>query len=250
MTKIIDIYNKLNSDYPFSEQEDWDNSGILCGDSLASVSVCVTTLDVTDDAIETAIKYGAELIISHHPIIFRPVKNISARSSLFKAIKNNITVISAHTNFDKAYGGTNDIFCNILGFKSEKTDGGILNICENCFDGNVEQLSEFIAKRFHCAVTYSLPLQKVNKIAVCTGSGADELDFVYSNKADCFITGEMSYHIRQSAEEKGVAVITTGHFESENPAIKILNDRLALQFPEVNFINYSPDPPFKTIISK
>ena len=114
MTKISDVYNIINRIAPFSLQENWDNSGLILGDMNKSIEKVVIALDITKEIITEAVNIKAELIVTHHPIIFNAVKRIEYDSLIAQLIKNDIAVISAHTNLDIANGGVNDILCNLL----------------------------------------------------------------------------------------------------------------------------------------
>ena len=114
MATIKDIYNFIDSFAPFNTQEEWDNSGLLVGDKNAKVTKILFALDVTSDVIEQAKNVGANLIITHHPVIFKAISNVLSDSLMYKLISNNISIICAHTNYDKAVDGVNDILCKAV----------------------------------------------------------------------------------------------------------------------------------------
>ena len=114
---VNDIYAYLNEFCPFDTACDFDNVGLLVGDKNANVTKAIIALDCTLDAVNQAIETGAELIITHHPIIFSPLKSVTAESTVYRLIKNNISVISAHTNLDIAYGGVNDCLAATLNLR-------------------------------------------------------------------------------------------------------------------------------------
>lgn len=114
MSHISDIYNAMNVIAPFSLAEKWDNSGLLIGDMSDRTTKALLCLDVTDSIVDEAVEKKADLLISHHPLIFNPLKNISSKSIYARLLKNGIAVISAHTNFDMATGGINDIIAQKL----------------------------------------------------------------------------------------------------------------------------------------
>ena len=129
MATVREFYNFIDSIAPFNTQEEWDNSGILVGDENAQVNRILFTLDITDDIINQAVASGCELIISHHPLIFRPVSSILSDTLVYKAVKSGVNVISAHTNFDKAVDGINDELCRKIGLSNfEKIGDTYLNI--------------------------------------------------------------------------------------------------------------------------
>ena len=131
MATVKDIYNYIDSIAPFNSQEEWDNSGLLVGDENIEVSKVLFALDVTTDIIDQAVDGGADLIITHHPIIFKPVTDVLSDSLIYRLIKNNISIICAHTNYDKAVDGVNDILCKTVGFNSfNKVENTCLNVAE------------------------------------------------------------------------------------------------------------------------
>ena len=114
MTTVKDIYDYIDSYAPFVTQEEWDNAGLITGSLNAAVERCVMCLDVTADAVRAAVDGDAQLILSHHPLIFSPVKRLEAGTALYSCAQNGISVISAHTNFDRAANGINRNLCKLL----------------------------------------------------------------------------------------------------------------------------------------
>lgn len=117
MAKVYDIYNAINSFAPFKLQESWDNAGLIVGDMQNEVKTAVLALDITNPVIEEAAKLNAQLIISHHPVIFNAVKRIPSNSPVYNLAKNNMSAICAHTNLDIAKGGVNTVLAEVLGIK-------------------------------------------------------------------------------------------------------------------------------------
>ena len=118
MSKVRDIYNAIDAFAPFKYAQGWDNSGVLIGNMDAEVSTAVITLDITDDVIETAEKSNANLIISHHPIIFDSLRSISSGDIVYKLISKGISVISAHTNLDASSLGPDAIASKLFDIKN------------------------------------------------------------------------------------------------------------------------------------
>ncbi|MBR1810832.1 MAG: Nif3-like dinuclear metal center hexameric protein [Clostridia bacterium] len=249
MTTVGNIYEYLDENYHFNTQESWDNSGLLCGDISSAVTRCLVTLDVTLDAVKEAALLGAQLIISHHPLIFTPVKSIPAGTALHEAIRGGIAVISAHTCFDKADGGTNDTLCGLLGFtQTEISDNGIFRTAQLTSPTTTAKLANHISDALNTSVRYSMPDKAISRVSVCTGAGGDALYKAAACGADCLITGEAKYHEFLDAQAIGLAILAAGHFETEEPAMEALRRRLARDFPEIMFEKFSPAPPISTVM--
>lgn len=239
--KVSDVYNYINSFAPFSDAEKWDNSGLLVGSGSAEVKKAVVCLDVNEDSVAFAIEIGANLIISHHPVIFSPLSRLAADSVVYKAVQNDISVISAHTNLDKATEGVNDTLCEVLGFdfiKVTDKDGvsSFLNICTPGRELTSEELASYLGKKLSGCISYVNASDRIGKIALCTGSGADFIDDAVGLSCDAFITGEASYHKFLYAKEKGISLFAVGHFESEVPVVKKLTEKLNAEFNCTDFV--------------
>ena len=118
--KIKEVYEFLNSVAPYETQCSWDNSGLMTGSCEKDVDSLMLCLDCTNDVIEQAVANNCRLIVCHHPLIFSPVRSVEENTPLYNAIKNSITVISAHTNLDMATGGINDVLCELLNLNNIK----------------------------------------------------------------------------------------------------------------------------------
>ncbi len=232
--KVLDVFNYIDSFAPFSSQEEWDNSGHLLGSLNSEVTKAVVCLDVSKDVIDYAVKIGANLVVSHHPVIFSPVKSVTDDSYLYNALIHGISVISAHTNLDRAPGGVNDALCEALSFAYQKvyadTKPTFLNVCfpETAF--SAEELSAYLRNKLSCAVSYTDAEKNITKIGLCSGAGADFIDDAIKLGCNAFITGEAKYHEFLEAKEKGISLFTVGHFESEIPVVKKLTDNLNNEF--------------------
>ncbi len=247
MATVKDIYNFIDSFAPFNTAEEWDNSGILVGEKTAKISKILFALDITSDVINQAVEYGAELIITHHPIIFKPVSDVLSDSLVFKLIKNNISIICAHTNYDKAIDGVNDILCNIIGFDSfEKIENTCLNVAE--FDSKIsaEVFINQVKNSLGGSVRYNSINKKVKTVAVCSGSGSDYLSFAKELSCDALLTGDASHHAFLDANEMGVLLVAAGHFETEMIAVKPLLEKIENKF-KIDCILATQNTPIITI---
>ena len=138
MRTVGEIYSELNKIAPFSLADKWDNSGLLTGNSDNSVKKVLLCLDITDSIVNEAIKKGAEVIISHHPVIFDPLKSIDSDTVIAKLVRNNISAICAHTNLDIAKGGINDMIADMLGLEI------VSDPLETVYDVPYYQLAVFV----------------------------------------------------------------------------------------------------------
>lgn len=231
MATVKDIYNFIDSFAPFGTQAEWDNSGLLVGDENKAVNKIVFALDVTADVIEQAKKCGADLIVTHHPVIFKPVSSVLNDSLIYKLIENNISIICAHTNYDKAIDGVNDILCQTVNADSfDKIDDTFLNVA--VFDNTytTDEFANHLKIRLNGSVRYNNLNKNINKIAVCSGSGSDYLELAKELNCDALLTGDASHHSFLDANEMGIVLFAAGHFETEMIAVKPLLEKIEKEF--------------------
>ena len=248
MPNVKDIYNYINQIAPFDSQEEWDNSGLLIGASDKEVKKAVLSLDATSQVCNLAADLCADLIISHHPIIFSPLSVLLKGGAAFTCANNDIAVISAHTNFDKAQEGINANLCKILGL----TD---VTPIENTFivtgkldaEMSIDDFAQFVADKLGVSGIRYTDTDKPIKTVALGGGACEEYLADAMQCADCFLTGDMKYHPMLEAAEHGFAVISAGHFETESEAFKMLLDKLQAEFPGVEFIWANQQNPVKTI---
>lgn len=240
LSEIIDI---LEGFAPKELKEDFDNVGLMIGESNAVINSALVSLDCTMEVMMEAIDKECELIICHHPLLFRKPSSITGDTLLGKkirkAIQNNLNIYAMHTNLDVKAEGMNDMLVNILGFSSsaviEKSSSrkagesdGIGRIVELEKEMTLEEVCSRVKENLKLkAARYSGEKQwKVKKLAVINGSGQDYFERARKLGADCIISGDTTYHYVSDLYEEGVAVIDAGHFGTEWPAMAAFACRL------------------------
>ena len=245
MATVRDIYNFIDKIAPFNTQEEWDNAGLLVGDKNHTVNKIMFALDMTEDVANQAINCGVDLIVTHHPLIFKPVSEVLSNSLIFKLIENKISIICAHTNYDKAIDGVNDILCKTVGLdKFTKIENTCLNIAES--EISAEEFVNNIKKTLGGIVRYNHLKKDLKKIAVCSGSGSDYLSLAKELNCDALLTGDASHHAFLDADEMGILLVAAGHFETENIAMKPLLEKIEKEF-NINSVLANQNTPILTI---
>lgn len=244
MTKVKDFYGYLNSIAPFETQEDWDNSGMLVGDMDAEVKKVAVVLDITHEEIKKAKAIGADLIISHHPVIFNPIKSVTRGSVPYELVASSINALCCHTPLDIADGGTNDSLAELLGIEVTRTEDPILRL-GTVEPTTAENLAGKIAKTLNTKVRYADAGRKIEKIAICTGAGCSLIEA--AGEIDAFITGEASHHNFLDCIQAGITLIAAGHYETEIVVVPVLVKKLQAQFPDIEIIDIKQENPIKFI---
>lgn len=241
MTTISDIYAAIDAFAPFSSCEGFDNVGLLIGEGNQAVKNCLITLDITHEAIQEAVKKDCQLIVTHHPVIFHPLKRISFSSVQGELLSARIAVISAHTNMDKAPGGVNRTLAGIIGLTDFETflDDACAGTGSLPFDAPVD--TETLAA--HLAKVLSLQGMRVydsgrqlKKAALCCGGGGSYVHAAIDAGADVLISGDFKHDQVVDAANAGLACIDCGHFETERHFLTICQSLLSAQFSDVRFI--------------
>ena len=248
MATVNDILKYMETLAPRSMKMDWDNVGLLCGSRDTEVTKVLVALDPFENVCDEAVEFGAQLIVTHHPLIFSAPKSITDDDSVGRAImqliRHGISAINAHTNLDCAPGGVNDVLAQKLGL----TDVTVLN--PNGMDeegrpwgllrcGCVEEkaLTAFLAQvkdALGCSgLRYVDGGKPVCRVAVGGGACAGSLREVKAAGCDTFVTADVRYNQFWDAKELGVNLIDAGHFHTENPVVPVLAAKLQAAFPGV-----------------
>ena len=236
---VRDIYDLIDSFAPFASAEAWDNSGLLIGSPEAEIRRILICLDVKKETVGLAADFSAELIVSHHPAIFHPLKQVRSGDIVWDLVRTGTNVISAHTNLDKAPGGVNDALCLALGYPFEKiyppTANGFLNVITLPSPVAERDLAGLVSSKLDTRAEYYPRGATVRKVGVCAGSGDDFLKEAAALGCDAYLTGEAHYHSYLNATDLGITLFTAGHFETENRILPTLAERFITAYPSLEF---------------
>ena len=245
--KIKQVLSALEQFAPLPLQESWDNAGLQLGLTEAEVSGALLCLDVNEAIVDEAIRKGCNLIVSHHPLLFRGLKQISGADDVqrcvIKAIKHDVVVVSMHTNMDNARNGVNWKIAERMGLKDcrffakkevdgvEAGSGVIGDLPEPVAASDFIQM---VKERFQvaCAQCNELLERPIGKVAICGGAGDFLLDDAIRQGADAFITGEMHYHVYFGHEQQ-LQICVIGHYQSEQYTSEIFRDIIQRECPGV-----------------
>ena len=239
MATVRDIYNFLDSFAPFSSQVEWDNSGLLVGSFDTEVKRIAVCLDATDYSLDKAIEFGADLVLTHHPIIWEPLKFVPSDTVVAKAIRAGLNVISCHTNWDAADGGVNCVLGTLLGLldlrKAGEGELSMLRIGELPVEMTARDLAGVVSDALDTTVAVSLPERNVKTVAVCGGAGASFLPDI-CGIADVLVTGEAKHNQYLDATQMGISLISAGHYDTENISMPVLMKLLKEEFSDIEFL--------------
>ena len=250
MATVADILKYIESIAPPYMMESWDNVGLLCGRKDKEVKTILVALDPFRNVIEEAIAEKCDLMVTHHPLIFRDKimalnEDTETCRNLLTLVENGIAAINAHTNLDLAPGGVNDILAATIGLENievvnpegEDTQGRPYGLLR-CGTVQEQSLSAFLAsvkKNLGCdGLRYVDGGKPVRKVAVGGGSCADFMEDAAAAGCDTFVTADVKYNQFRTAYELGLNLIDAGHFHTENPTMPILAQKLTQAFPDID----------------
>jgi dinuclear metal center YbgI/SA1388 family protein len=238
--KLGFIMGLLEDLAPSGLAEPWDNVGLMIGSRPDPVSGVMVALDPTVEAVQAARKAGLNLLLTHHPLLFKPLSSVDPTTptgaAVFCAVQEGVSILAAHTNLDSALGGVNDVLADLLGLKetcplvpAATEDGAGMGRL-----GRLDQprsLGKVAAMIKEALGTGSLrmvgaPDKSVSRVALCGGSGGDLVGAAFEAGADLYLTGEAAHHHAREAEFRGLALIEAGHYSTEVPVVPVLAQRL------------------------
>ena len=238
MATVADILAFLETLAPASLKMEWDNVGLLCGSKSTEVTKILVALDPFEGVCREAADIGAQLIVTHHPLIFRAPNSITDETSIGRSImflcRHGISAVNAHTNLDVAPGGVNDVLAEKLGLQNTVTlEDGLLRMGET----KAQDLPSFLAsvkEKLGCqGLRYVDSGNPVKKVAVGGGSCAGEMMDALAAGCDTFVTSDIKYNQFWDAQDLGLNLIDAGHFYTENPIVPVLAEKISAAFPEI-----------------
>ncbi len=242
---ISTLIEYLDAELHPEYQEKYDNAGFLLGDPEQECRGALVALDVTDEVIEEAVERGANMIVTHHPMIFGGVKRITPADAtgrhIIKLIQNNIAVYAAHTNLDNLKNGVNGILAQVLGLTdcqilrqlegqpSPEVGAGMVGMLP--FPMPTEAFLEQVKVCLGLPIlrTSHIVSPSVSRIAICGGAGSFLIDDAVRQHADIYLTGDMKYHDFQRAEGR-ITLVDIGHFESEQFSKELIYSIISKKF--------------------
>lgn len=246
MNRVAEIADFLEAFAPARLAEDWDNVGLLVGDPLADVERVMTCLTITPASVREAISEGANLIVAHHPLPFRPLKQLTTATPegrmLLELIAAKVAVYSPHTAFDSAADGINQQLARGLELADVQVlvpaADGVLGAGRfgqlrkpQRLAGLAQAVKQFL--KIERVQVVGSPDREIKKVAVACGSAGEFLAPARAAGCDCLVTGEVRFHTALEAEATGIALVLAGHYASERFGVEALAGVLARQFPKL-----------------
>ncbi len=258
MRILKDIIKELEVLAPPGLAESWDNVGLLLGSREQKVSKVLCALDLNLEVAKEAIEEGVDLIVTHHPFLFKAIKSLDLDTPTGKIfeilIRNNISLYAMHTNYDIVDGGLNDYLCAGLGIKKTNVlevttkdingnDVGIGRVGELDREMEFEEFIQYVKNYFnipYVRITKMDQKQKIKKVAICSGSGSMYIPAA-AKSADIYITGDIKFHEAQMAYSMGIPVVDVGHYASESIALEPIKLVLQNKCPQCQVVMSSVD---------
>ena len=258
---IKELIEFLNITAPFNTAESYDNVGLLTGNELDEIQGVCCCLDITRGIIDEAYSKKANVILSHHPVIFNGLKTIAPWNPVTELIRRDIAAIAIHTNFDVAPNGVNENLVKLLDFKSvglnkiSRFENGYGIVCDISKPFNPRELAEYCKSRLHLkSVMYSRGSEdgnspnNIKRIAVCCGGGVDNdtMRYARDNHCDAIISGDIKHNFWIEAENCSMTLINAGHYGTEKGAVPLMAEILTEKFPEITvFTSETEKEPFE-----
>ncbi len=234
--KLFDILGYMNEIAPPELAESWDNVGLLVGSDNTEIKKALIALDITPDVVREAHELGAELIISHHPVIFHPLSTIAPGSAEYLLVKYGVAAICMHTNLDRAESGVNTALGNAIGLNNtDLYPGEFLLVGDTGREYEAEEFAKLLKELLN-APSVRFTKGKVKRVAVSSGGGGEGVELYEKYGFDAFVTGELKHHQYLYAMEHGIAAFDVGHFSSEDVIVPKLYKTLSSRFKDCEWL--------------
>ena len=252
----------LESHYPASSAEDWDNVGLLAGDDTKEVSHVFLALDLTSKTLDKAIDAGADMIITHHPMIFSGMKRINNHDfvgrKVLKLIQNGIQYYAMHTNYDilgmaelsADYLKLTDTRILAVTGEQDGVQEGLGRVGKLPHKMTLKECGEYVKDAFHIndVKVYGVLDMEVEFAAVCTGSGKSLMREVLASEAQVYVTGDIDHHTGLDAVDQGLCLIDAGHYGTEYIFMEAMKKQLSAAFPELTVSCAEVKSPYTLIV--
>lgn len=235
MAHVKEIYAALAGLAPVELAEKWDNVGLLV-DAGREVTGALVTLDITAETVKEAVEKGCELIVSHHPVIFSPLKRLDETDVAWHLVKSGVSAICMHTNLDAAAGGVNDVLADRFGLQGREPFAGGCGRIGSVEETSAEQLARRAGRVLGTPVKFADAGRPVRRLAVISGAGGSLFEDAAALGADCLLTGEASHHAALDAVRLGMSLIAATHWATEQPVVPVLADRLRAACPGITVL--------------
>ena len=249
---VQDIFNVIDTIAPFSTQEKWDNSGLLVGSPSLPATKALVSLDISVGAVERAVELGCDVIVSHHPVIFSPLKTLPCESPVYALAQNGISAICCHTPLDLAEGGLNDLLAQRL--QEVLPVEAIEPLMDDGFGRVLHLKTEMQDADIALAAKTALGCQSVRflrdkndgawtkKLGLCTGSGSSMLEDIVT-RCDCLLTGDVKHDRWYKAQELGLGLIDCGHYHTEVIMVPYVAEKLRAALPALKVYEFVEGDP-------
>ena len=231
MITVRQVYEAMQAIAPLELAESWDNPGLLvdCGGAVHRV---LTALDITPEVVEEAAAKQCEMIVSHHPVIFDPLKRLGPQDVPFQLVQAGISAVCMHTNLDAAEGGVNEVLAGIFGMKDMETFAELARKAQQelAVRCNAPAVGPAVQVKFADAG------RPVRRLAVISGAGGSLFADALAMGADCLLTGEANHHHAIDAKRLGLSLIAAGHYATEFPVTAAVAEKLRTALPELDVL--------------
>ncbi len=243
MTTVGEIYQEIDRWAPFATAMEFDNPGLLVGDPETPVEKVLLALDITAAETAEAASLGCGLIVSHHPVIFHPLRRLGTQDAPYLLARAGIAAVCAHTNLDLAPGGVNACLAERLGLQKVRA------LCVDAHSGlpealcgelpqamQPEEFARYVKQALGCSgVEFTVGAAEIRTVGICGGAGASCAPDPAVSGVQAFVTGEAKHHELLAAVQSGLTLVVAGHYATEAVVLQPLREKLARAFPDVVF---------------